>query len=81
MVKIAWYCCIKEKHRQDIVANSMEGVRKEKTVRLLTWANGPMYMLLGAPFVQSHPKCLCGKDVDLTLYIKPPVRSKAGDKR
>lgn len=55
------------------MANLMEGVRKEKTVRLLTWANGPMYMLLSAPFVQSHPKCLCGKDVNLTLYIKPEM--------
>lgn len=55
------------------MVNLIDGMRKKKVVRLLTWANGPMYILLGAPFVQSHPKSLCGKDVDLTLYFKPEM--------
>lgn len=55
------------------MANLMDGVRKKKIVKLLTWANGPMYILLGAPFVQSHPKSICGQDVHFTLYIKPEM--------
>lgn len=53
------------------MVNSMDGVRK--IVRLLTWANGPTNIFLSASCVQSHPKSICGKDVDLTLYIKPEM--------
>lgn len=55
------------------MSNLMDGVKKKKIVRLLMWASGPTYILLGAPFVQRHPKSICGEDVDLTLYIKPEM--------